>query len=539
MYLLKSFVLANLWGVSSAVYQGFNYGATFTDNSAKQQSDFQNEFSTAQQLAGNSGFTSARLFTTVQAGTTNSPTSAIPAANDTRTTLLLGLWGSAGQDAFNNEITALKAAISQYGQDFADLVVAISVGSEDLYRNSATGISSNAGIGANPADITNYISQTRAAIAGTVLANKPVGHVDTWTAWVNGSNSAVTDASDFIGMDAYPYFQNTMANSITDAENLFFEAYNNTVAASAGKPVWVTETGWPVSGPDSNLALANVQNATTYFSEVGCRLFGNINTWWYILQDAAPTTPSPSFGIVGASLSQAPAYDLSCSNGGSSSASSSATARSATSSTNAGSSAEAPASSPSPPESSGPAPSQSAMSDPASSQPAPASPTTAADACQTALTNPFEYPHLIIPVDSANPDTAYGTQFNGHFSPTISSLFNFDIPSTYTNKTCTVVFLLPAANSGASFTLSGEGGITVSSLQSPATQQTTYNSVPGSAGTVGAIDSVTPGNGYVVTSGECPAGQTIGYEVSATATLDLEYFQNFAEPAIGLYVNVC
>lgn len=66
MYLSKSLVLAASFGVSSAVYQGFNYGATFTDNSAKQESDFQNEFSTAQQLAGNPGFTSARLFTTVQ-----------------------------------------------------------------------------------------------------------------------------------------------------------------------------------------------------------------------------------------------------------------------------------------------------------------------------------------------------------------------------------------------------------------------------------------------------------------------------------------
>lgn len=446
--------------------------------------------------------------------------------------MLLGLWGSAGQAAFDNEIAALKGAISEYGQDLADLVVAISVGSEDLYRNSATGISSKAGIGANPADITNYIAQTRAAIAGTVLSSKPVGHVDTWTAWVNGSNSAVTDASDFIGMDAYPYFQNTMANSIKDAENLFFEAYNDTVAASAGKPVWVTETGWPVSGPDSNLALANVQDATTYFSQVGCRLFGNINTWWYILQDATPTTPSPSFGLVGSALSQTPAYDISCSNGGSSSASSSATARSAASSNAGSSSSESPASPSSPPESSGSASSQPATSDSAVSRPA-------ADACQTALTTPFEYPHLIVPVDQANPDTAYGTQFNGHFSPTISSLFNFDIPSAYAGKTCTIVFLLPPPNSGGSFTLSGEGGITVSSLMSPATQQTTYSSVPPPTETVGHVDNVTPGNGYVIYSGQCAAGSTLGFEVKATSTLDLEYFQDFAEPATGLYVNVC
>jgi len=65
-----------------------------------------------------------------------------------------------------------------------------------LYRESPTGIEAMAGIGANPADIVNYISQVRSAIAGTGLSGIPVGHVDTWTAWVNGSNSAVVSASD-------------------------------------------------------------------------------------------------------------------------------------------------------------------------------------------------------------------------------------------------------------------------------------------------------------------------------------------------------
>jgi glucan endo-1,3-beta-D-glucosidase len=48
---------------SNAVYQGFNYGATQTDGSYKQQSDFQDEFKTAKALVGSSGFTSARLYT--------------------------------------------------------------------------------------------------------------------------------------------------------------------------------------------------------------------------------------------------------------------------------------------------------------------------------------------------------------------------------------------------------------------------------------------------------------------------------------------
>ena len=312
MFTSHLLVLAASIASASAVYQGFNYGSTFTDGSALVESDFQSRFTTAQNLVGTSGFTSARLYTMIQGGTTNTPTEAIPAAIATKTSLLLGLWASAGQADFNNELAALTSAIKQYGTDFTSLIVGISVGSEDLYRNSPIGIENLSGIGANPADIVSYISQVRSAIAGTGASGVPVGHVDTWTAWVNGSNDAVINACDFLGVDAYPYFQNTEANSIDAAYNLFFQAYNNTVGVSGGKPVWITETGWPVSGPTSNLAVPSIPNAQTYWDQVGCAVFGKINTWWFTLQDAYPSTPSPSFGIVGTQLSTTPLYNLTC-----------------------------------------------------------------------------------------------------------------------------------------------------------------------------------------------------------------------------------
>lgn len=121
--------------------------------------------------------------------------------------MLLGLWASAGDANFANEIAALKSAISTYGSTLAGQIAGISVGSEDLYRISPTGILNKENPGVGPDVLVNYISQVRSAIANTPFANVPVGHVDTWTAWVNGSNSAVSAASDWIGVDAYPYFQ--------------------------------------------------------------------------------------------------------------------------------------------------------------------------------------------------------------------------------------------------------------------------------------------------------------------------------------------
>lgn len=117
----------------------------------------------------------------IQGGSsTNEPIQAIPAAIKTKTSLLLGLWASGGQGPFDAEITALKSAIATYGSAFTDLVVGISVGSEDLYRASPMGIEAGSGYGADSTTVAAYIGTLRKAIAGTGLSAAPVGHVDTW-----------------------------------------------------------------------------------------------------------------------------------------------------------------------------------------------------------------------------------------------------------------------------------------------------------------------------------------------------------------------
>lgn len=310
---------AALLSTAEAAYKGFNYGAFFGNNQAKVYNDFRYEFEAAKALPGtNSQFTSARLYTMIQHGTANTPIEALQAAIDTKTYLLLGIWASAGQTVVNNEITALKSAISKFGTKFTDLVVGISVGSEDLYRITPTAIQNGeTNPGAQPSELVNYINQVRAAIKGTGLASKPIGHVDTWTAFVNGTNSPVINAIDFLGVDAYPYWQTQMANSINNANATFYDSYRQTVAAAKGKAVWVTETGWPVSGPQQNQAVASAANARTYWKAVSCSLMqGNINLFYYTLQDVQYSTPSPSFGIKpGGDLKAVnPLFDLSCSN---------------------------------------------------------------------------------------------------------------------------------------------------------------------------------------------------------------------------------
>ncbi|KAL1304876.1 hypothetical protein AAFC00_003799 [Neodothiora populina] len=310
------YTLAGSAATALASVRGFNYASQ-----SQTYETFVSQFNTAAGLVGADDFTSARLYTMIQDGTANTVISAIPAAIATNTTLLIGLWASENQDAFNNELTALKNAISQYGSQFADLVVGISVGSEDLYRNSPTGIAANSGYGQEPDVIVDYIGQVRKLIQGTTLGSKPVGHVDTWNDFVNGSNSAVVAASDFLGLDEYPFYQTTDDNDVQNGGDLFFEAYDKVNAVAGGKPIWITETGWPVSGDNSGKAVASTDNAEIYWQQVACELQSrNIDFWWYILADSGA---SPSFGVTETLGQETPLYNLACKNAKSSSSSAS------------------------------------------------------------------------------------------------------------------------------------------------------------------------------------------------------------------------
>jgi len=304
-----------LSSVAAASTQGFNYGATTRTGTVKVEADFKAEFSAAKGLANTNGaFSNARLYTMIQGGSTNDPISAIPAAIDEDVKLMLGMWASAGSEVIDNEIAALKNAITKYGEKFTSRVNGISVGSEDLYRITPTGLENDPlSVGAGPAELASYIKKVRAAVAGTALAKIPIGHVDTWTAWQNGSNAAVIEAVDFLGMNTFPYFQTTEANGIENGASLFRDALAITESAAKGKKVVITETGWPVGGKQSSAATASIKNAKTYWDEVGCSLFGKTDVYWYTLVDAnTDTEKQPQFGVVGTTLKTTPLFDLTC-----------------------------------------------------------------------------------------------------------------------------------------------------------------------------------------------------------------------------------
>lgn len=297
---------------ASENYLGFNSGATKTDNSAKFKSDFLAEFKTAQGLKGAPGtFDAVRLYTNIQAYSEKDPIEAFDAAVETKTKILLGVWTS-GTDNIDNEMAALKAGLAKHGKDLANLIIGISIGSEDLYRISVTGLKNDPdGVGAGPEVITKFIKEFKDNFSDSAIASVPIGHVDTWDSWTNGTNKAVIDAVDWIGVDEYPYYEEGKGNDIKNSGTLFDKAYDATVAAAGGKPVWVTETGYPYTGIKWGDAVASVDNAEYYWQEVGCRrLFNKTPTFWYNLRDSNGANKQ-SFAITD-NLSTTPRFNLTC-----------------------------------------------------------------------------------------------------------------------------------------------------------------------------------------------------------------------------------
>jgi len=157
--------------------------------------------------------------------------------------------------------------------------------------------------------------------------------------------------------------------------------------------------------------------------------------------------------------------------------------------------------------------------------------------CPADLPSNYQFPHLIIPISESHPNTAPGTSYNGLINNDTSSIFNFDIPDSYTGD-CTLEFLFPTQDmlETSSYTFSGDGVLAVEFLSGVATQDTTYENAPDVEIDLGYF-TVTPGTVTTIATEQCPSGWTVSLKVSAVSGTSLEYFQDYNTCPIGLYVT--
>jgi glucan endo-1,3-beta-D-glucosidase len=289
------------------IYTGFNYGAFWggPPDIAKTFDDFRHGFNLAKNLTSAVPFDSARLFTCKVHGT-DEPSGAFDAAVETKTNLLLGFWISGGSETktidaiIAAEMSALAKGFEKHGQALADLVIGLSVGSEDVERSA----------GDKPLEgmpktvVETAIKKVKQDIASSSFANymkdKPIGHVDT-------AKHVVVEGADFYGMTAYPYWN---GDPITNSQASFTESFEGLKQRAGNTPIWIGEMGWPSNGPQLGQSMASTGNLQTFWNEVGCHVIGKYTTFWFeLVKDT--TKEQPDWAMLDV-VTNEPRINLSC-----------------------------------------------------------------------------------------------------------------------------------------------------------------------------------------------------------------------------------
>jgi exo-beta-1,3-glucanase (GH17 family) len=168
---------------------------------------------------------------------------ALPAAKDLGLKVSLG-FGLGSDNAKNEEEIArgLKA-VASYGA----IIDRVYVGNETLQRKEL-----------NAGELTAYVRRVRGAIASQSIK---VGTGENWHDWLKAPELAA--ASDFIGAHIYPSTDGVPAEVAVD---YVARRVAELRSAFPGKPVIISETGWPSAGPKNQAAVPSPENQERFIA---------------------------------------------------------------------------------------------------------------------------------------------------------------------------------------------------------------------------------------------------------------------------------
>lgn len=153
---------------------------------------------------------------------------------------LVGAWLGDDKDDNEKEIEGLIALAK------AGYVDVAAVGNEVLYRNDLT-----------LEELLGYIKRVKDAL---VDLNIPIGYVDAYYEF--SRHPELVEHSDVVLANLYPYWEGC---PIEYALGHMQAMYGQVVDAANGKPIIITETGWPSEGGSLKGAVAGEEAAMKYF----------------------------------------------------------------------------------------------------------------------------------------------------------------------------------------------------------------------------------------------------------------------------------
>ncbi len=159
-------------------------------------------------------------------------------ARSRRLKTMVGAW--IGSDKKQNEIE-INNLINLAKEGHVDIAV---VGNEVLLREDLS-----------EEELIGYINKVK-----TAIPDVPVGYVDAYYQFVQRPN--LVEVSDVILVNCYPFWE---GSTIEDTSSYLKKMYAVTQKVANGKPVIISETGWPNKGESFEGAQPSEANAMKYF----------------------------------------------------------------------------------------------------------------------------------------------------------------------------------------------------------------------------------------------------------------------------------
>lgn len=172
---------------------------------------------------------------------------------------MVGAWLGKDAEINRQEVDGLIALAHEGVVDIA------AVGNEVLYRDDLS-----------EDELLGFIQEVKDAVPDAI----PVGYVDAYYEFV--SKPRITEICDVLLANCYPYWE---ACPFEYSLLYMKEMYQQVKRVANGKPVIISETGWPSQGEGLHSAIPSEDNAMGYF----------INTQQWTKQDDIPVFYFSSF----------------------------------------------------------------------------------------------------------------------------------------------------------------------------------------------------------------------------------------------------
>ncbi|EAS31500.1 glycosyl hydrolase family 17 [Coccidioides immitis RS] len=247
---LLPLALAAVPAVSAAGKLGFALGVKNADGSCKSQADFEKDFDVLK--------AHSNIVRTYAAADCNNAEAIVPAAKKKGFNLVLGVWPDV-PESFDADTKALQKVVP--GNE--DVITAITVGSETLYRGNFTG-----------QELLQKINKVQ-----KMFPKVKVGTADSWNKYADGTaDPIIAGGVKYLLVNAFAFWQGQDISNATDTyidDMMQAMVHIQKVAGANAKQIHIAtgETGWPSDGgSDFGAAKAGTKNAKTFFEKGVCAM---------------------------------------------------------------------------------------------------------------------------------------------------------------------------------------------------------------------------------------------------------------------------